>query len=210
MPVIVSRPVAAACEVATLAGMQTYNKAEIMFGGVAIGTAYNLDLAEPVPIEVARPEPPPPFTVKAECRLTDADRFFADVRRLMPTAPSGVVTLSLPWGILGTIRLAAYVDGVTHAQKAGERAATSLQGRVDEREMRRVIANAVRQAITNRASRDSVLLGVRTKDGAPVLAMANQIIGRWNDSRPRYRGERKQRKAMRRLLRAAGITRPTE
>ena len=71
-----------------------------MFGGVTIGTAYNLDLAEPVPIEVARPEPPPPFTVTAECRLTDADRFFADVRRLMPTAPSGVVTLSLPWGIL--------------------------------------------------------------------------------------------------------------
>ena len=78
----------------------------------------------------------------------------------------------------------------------------------DDRALRREIANAVRRAIVNRASRESVLLGVRTKDGARVLAMANQIIGRWNDSRPRYRGERKQRKAMRRLLRAAGITRP--
>ncbi len=191
-----------------MAGMQTYNKAEIMFGGVTIGTAYNIDLAEPVPIEVARPETEPFFTVTAECRLTDADRFFADVRRLIPAQPSGTVTLSMRWGILGTIRLSAYVDGVTHAQKAGERAATSLQGRVDDREMRRVLANAVRRAITNRASRDSVLLGVRAKDGARVLDMANQIFGRWNDSRPRYRGERKQRKAMRRLLRAAGITRP--
>jgi hypothetical protein len=178
-----------------------------MFGGVAIGTAYNLDLAEPVPIEVARPEPPPPFTVTAECRLTDADRFFADVRRLMPTAPSGVVTLSLPWGILGTIKMTAYVDGVTHAQKAGERATTSLLGQVDEREMRRTIANAVRIAILD--WRERVRVATRALMENVQRPMAAAYIGAGAMCRSAYRGERKQRKAMRRLLRAAGITRPT-
>jgi hypothetical protein len=186
--------------------MQTYDKAEVMFGGVAIGTAYNLNLAEPVPIEVARPEPPPPFTVTAECRLTDADRFFADVRRLMPTAPSGVVTLSLPWGILGTIKMTAYVDGVTHAQKAGERATTSLLGQVDEREMRRTIANAVRIAILD--WRERVRVATRALMENVQRPMAAAYIGAGAMCRSAYRGERKQRKAMRRLLRAAGITRP--
>ena len=188
--------------------MQTYDKAEVMFGGVAIGTAYNLDLAEPVPIEVARPEPPPPFTVTAECRLTGADRFFAHVRRLMPTQPSGVVTLSMRWGILGTIKVSAYVDGVAHAQKAGGHAETSLQGQVDEREMRRVIANTVRRAISD--WRERVRVATRALMENVQRPMAAAYIGAGAMCRSAYRGERKQRKAIRRLLRAAGITRPTE
>ena len=186
----------------------TYRNGRLMFGGIEIGTAHSLNLAEPVPIEVARPEPPPPFTVTAECCLTDADRFFADVRRLMPTAPSGVVTLSLPWGILGTIKVPAAIAGAGPAETTEDgRARMTMNGAMDEREMRRVIANAVRQAIVNEYARDHAV--VRALEArSPVFG---RMAHRMGFSRPGgcYRGERKQRKAMRRLLRAAGITRPT-
>lgn len=176
--------------------MQTYDKAFIYLGGKL--------LADPN-FEVQTASHSLSYDVPADDNLT---AFFADVRRLAPVRPEGVVTLSMPWGILGTIKVPAVVQGVTHKGGAAVPSTTTMEGTLDDRALRREIANAVRRAIVNRASRESVLLGVRTKDGARVLAMANQIIGRWNDSRPRYRGERKQRKAMRRLLRAAGITRP--
>jgi len=187
--------------------MQTYDKAEVMFGGVAIGTAYNLNLAEPVPIKVIRPEPPPPFTVTAECRLADTDRFFADVQRLMPTAPSGVVTLSLPWGILGTIKVPAAIAGAGPAETTEDgRARMTMNGTMDEREMRRVIANAVRRVIVNEYARDHAVVRALEARSPAFGRMAHRM----GFSRPGgcYRGERKQRKAMRRLLRAAGITRP--
>lgn len=183
----------------------TYRGGTLMFGGVEIGTAHSMHLSQSIPVEVAHAEPPEPFTVTAECHMADLDGFFADVRRLVPVQPSGVVTLSLPWGILGTLKLSAYVDGVTHAQKAGERATTSLQGQVDERELRREIANAVRRVIANEYARDHAV--VRALEArSPVFG---RMAHRMGFSRPGgcYRGERKQRKAMRRLLRAAGITR---
>lgn len=176
----------------------TYRGGTLMFGGVEIGAAHSMHLSQSIPVEVAHAEPPEPFTVTAECHMADLDGFFADVRRLAPVQPSGVVTLSLPWGILGTLKLSAYVDGVTHAQKAGERATTSLQGQVDERELRRTIANAVRLSIVDEFARMTVLW--RAWEANVMCSMADSVI--------RKRGERKQRKAMRRLLRAAGITRP--
>ena len=189
--------------------MQTYENAFFYVNGKLIGDPkFEVKAADRhLSFEVPADMPDPHVEMRCRCIPSLAGLFGVD--RRYPSPPAGVVTLSLPWGILGTIKVPAAITGAGPAETTEDgRARMTMNGAMDEREMRRAVVNAVRRAISDRASRDAVLLGVRAKDGAPVLAMANQIIGRWNDSRPRYRGERKQRKAMRRLLRAAGITRP--
>ena len=127
---------------------------------------------------------------------------------LPPTQPAGYV--SIPWGILGSLRL----NGVVAS--AGEVSATSarMEFAMPENEVRRAVSVAVQQAIVNAIQRDVLAFEVWSTDepavvGMPgysrvlsppsVRRMAGKIVGR------RYRGERKRRKAMRRLLRAAGI-----
>lgn len=194
-----------------MAGMQSYENAFFYVNGKLIGDPkFEVKAADRhLSFEVPADMPDPHVEMRCRCIPSLAGLFGVD--RRCPSPPAGVVTLSLPWGILGTIKVPAAIAGAGPAEATEDgRARMTMSGTMDERNLRREIANTVRRAIVNRASREAVLLGVRAKDGASVLAMASQIIGRWNDSRPRYRGERKQRKAMRRLLRAAGITRPVQ
>ena len=128
---------------------------------------------------------------------------------LPPTQPAGYV--SIPWGILGSIRLNGVVDG---AMSGGDRPCPRMEFAMPENEVRRAVSVAVQQAIVNAIQRDVLAFEVWSTDepavvGMPgysrvlsppsVRRMAGKIVGR------RYRGERKRRKAMRRLLRAAGI-----
>ena len=70
----------------------------------------------------------------------------------------------------------------------------------DDRALRRAVSVAVEHAITNRAKRDAVA----RRAYAGEVGLAAEIARALVVGSGRYRGERKRRKAMRRLLRAAG------
>lgn len=178
-----------------MAGMQTYENAFFYVNGKLIGDPKFEVRTAPCDLT---------FDVPAEDNGLTA--FVAGLRRMAPVRPEGVVTLSLPWGILGTIKVPAVVQGVTHKGGAGIPSTTTMEGALDERDPRREIANAVRRAIVGDYSDGSVALRACFKgETATICEMGHKIAA---GPGCRYRCERKRRKAMRRLLRAAGITRP--
>lgn len=189
--------------------IRTYQNATILLGGKPLVTA---DVTTEDAPRAARPafDLAKPFSFTATLGPVDVDAMAEvfGVVSLPPTQPAGYV--SIPWGILGSLRL----NGVVAS--AGEVSATSarMEFAMPENEVRRAVSVAVQQAIVNAIQRDVLAFEVWSTDepavvGMPgysrvlsppsVRRMAGKIVGR------RYRGERKRRKAMRRLLRAAGI-----
>ncbi len=147
------------------------------------------------------------ISFSAECQVPSGpvDEFIASVLRAAPAQSTGVVTVSLPWSILGTIRVDVAVTGGGAVSNGVE-----MTGDIEPKAMRRAVSMAVERAIVTRFGRDNVALGVQPKDGAETFRMANSLLGRLARDglfRGRYHCERKARKAMRRLLRAAGATR---
>lgn len=103
------------------------------------------------------------------------------------------VSVSLPWGILGTIR----IDGAVPTGAATNAAKVGLTLAMSERSFRRAVSVAVESAI-GRTSRRLQVVG-RALSEPHLRNLAYSVLVK--------RGDRKQRKAMRRLLRAAGVTR---
>lgn len=140
---------------------------------------------------------PPPWTASftATCS-TDALKVFA---ALQPVA-TPAVTMTVPWSILGNIEIRGWIDESRIAQN--EKGTIATLGMVaDEKSLRRAIANAVRRVIERRAFADLSAHDATSHKDPDVREMGQAI------ERGVYRGEKKRRRAMRRLLRAAGITR---
>lgn len=160
--------------------MTHYNDVTVRLNGEPLCTAESVTVSEAPDAD----ESLPPFRATFQC-TTDlsAVAVMFDTVRLPPSQPRGYVTI--PYGILGPIRLGGVVDA----------AACSFQ--MAENEVRRAMSMAVQRAIVNRGWRADVcskaIFGAK-----PALAeMGAHVL--------RKRSARKQRKAMRRLLRAAGI-----
>ncbi len=107
-----------------------------------------------------------------------------DAVRLPPSQPRGYVTI--PYGILGPIRLQGAVD------------ATACTFQMAENEVRRAMSMAVQNAYSPGGWCD-VTLRASAHPDPKVRELVRALNG------GRYRHYRKRRKAMRRLLRAAGI-----
>ncbi len=175
--------------------MQTYENAFFYVNGKLIGDPKFEVRTAPCDLT---------FDVPAEDNGLTA--FVAGLRRMAPVRPEGVVTLSLPWGILGTIKVPAVVQGVTHKGGAGIPSTTTMEGALDKRNLRREIANAVRRAIVRSHESVCAALLAHFRGETPLVREMGRKIT-INAGRC-YRGKRKRQNAMRRLLRAAGITRP--
>ena len=111
--------------------------------------------------------------------------------RLPPTQPADYV--SIPWGILGHIRLNGVVASADEVSATSARMEFSMA----ENEVRRAVSMAVQQAIVCRPQRNAAVSRAILGPDATLHRLGDVVL--------RKRGERKKRRAMRRLLRAAGI-----
>lgn len=184
-----------------------YSNAAVMLDGKPIAAADlgMMSFREPAAQFVA----PPNYTVSATFRGTGSLDAFLD---LAPSKPAPV-NVTMTWGILGPLTFPAWVADSTLRQTAD--GVSAEMGMVpDERALRRVVSMAVQRAIVNGERRDEIAFQVWSTDEPHVVGAdgysavmsppdvrrrAGKIVGR------RYRGERKKQRAMRRLLRAAGI-----
>lgn len=126
--------------------------------------------------------------------MMDAVAALFNVARLPPAQPRGYITI--PYGILGPIQLRGIVDPLSW-----ENVATG-GFRMAGNEFDRAVSMAVQQAILTGYAGGANDVATRAWiDGETpkVREMGRALLGR------AYRGERKRRKAMRRLLRAAGV-----
>ncbi len=192
-----------------MAGMQTYEDAFFYVNGKLIGDPkFEVKAADRhLSFEVPADMPDPHVEMRCRCIPSLAGLFGVD--RRYPSPPAGVVTLSLPWGILGTIKVPAGITGAGPAETTEDgRARMTMNGAMDEREMRRVIANAVRRAIVTMRGADGSYIPVQAMihGATPRVREMGHKIGPGRGCA--YPGKRKRQNAMRRLLRAAGITRP--
>ncbi len=117
------------------------------------------------------------------------------LRGVQTVAP--MVDMHLPAGILGHVAVRGFVAGTT---TRGDAAGTTVEMgvSVDEGALRRALSMAVQRAIVGGSARHMVI--ARCENGAdPRLASHARCV-------TRKRSERKKRRAMRRLLRSAGVT----
>ena len=167
----------------------------IFFAGQPIGQATSIKLGERSRGYAFGAESPGPRTFNFTATFGGAGAFKAlDALRPVDTP---AVKMVVPWGILGRIDVRGWVDGSTIKQDEHGTIAT-LDVVPDEHALQRALAIAVEQAIVNRSRRGKVCLRAFSDDRADVYDLARAVF--------RKRGERKERKAMRRLLRAAGVT----
>ena len=152
---------------------------------------------------------PPPATISFTTKIEGSDTsFFDDLAALLPEPAPAVMAMSMPCGILGNVSVSAHVTGSDPMRETAEGSTLTMRAEMDPRAWRRAVSMAVERAITTTNGREDVALRVRRQDGPVMARMADKILGMWAGDRGCYRGERKARKAMRRLLRAAGVTRP--
>ena len=173
--------------------MKSYDGATLMFNGEALHTGA---------VEMQEMPRHGPLTFDATATTgTDAAELFGMVRR-EAAKPYGVVSLLMPWSILGNISVDVHATGGGPLEVSPRSAATTLEGEMRERDLRRAVSMAVERAIVNPYTRDHVVCNALAARAPSFNRMAHRL----GYSRPGgcYRGERKQRKAMRRLLRAAG------
>ena len=179
--------------------IRTYQNATILLGGKPLVTA---DVTTEDAPRAARPafDLAKPFSFTATLGPVDVDAMAEvfGVVSLPPTQPAGYV--SIPWGILGSLRL----NGVVAS--AGEVSATSarMEFAMPENEVRRAVSVAVQQAIMNPHRLDYVAHEATRHESPTVCAMGRRLVAPLFPGGC-YRGERKRRRAMRRLLRAAGV-----
>lgn len=178
--------------------MNVYETGTVTIGGRPICKVQRVTVAEA--FRDLESEPRARFTSDRYDSVT----FCADdgtlnaIARTPPAHATGEVSISLPWGILETITVRGEVD-FGGADVSAERVA--MTGEIPEPEIRRAVSMAVERAIVDRKSRALVALQAWKADtNHAIQPMGLALLLR------AYRGERKQRKAMRRLLRAAGIT----
>ena len=181
----------------------TYSNATITLDGKALDLA-DLSTAERCPsIDFAQP-------LAASLAFKAAMPAAPDLGRLLRGAQSpAMVDMHLPAGILGHVVVRGFVAGTT---TRGDAAGTTVEMGVDVRDnaIRRALSMAVQRAIVSAYERDRVALRALEHDDPKVRGMARSLAGDAETYRRPgglYRhGDRKWRRAMRRLLRAAGVT----
>jgi hypothetical protein len=132
------------------------------------------------------------YSFTARCEGTGSIDVFAAIRPV----ESPVVDMTVPWGILGSIRIRGWVDDSTFSQN--EKGTIATLGMVaDKQALSRAVSMAAQGAI--RRTRRRIETIERALAKPELRSFARSVLTK--------RGERKQRRAMRRLLRAAGITR---
>ena len=170
--------------------IHTYSAATITLNGKAFdladlstaGRRPSIDFAQPstsLAFEAVMPAPP------------DLGRLLRGVQTVAP-----LVDMHLPAGILGHVEVRGFVADTT---ARGDAAGTTVEMGVDVRDnaIRRALSMAVQRAIVGGSARHMVI--ARCENGAdPRLASHARCV-------TRKRSERKKRRAMRRLLRAAGV-----
>mgnify|MGYP003554145654 FL=1 len=170
--------------------MTTTSNATITLNGKAFdladlstaGRRPSIDFAQPstsLAFEAVMPAPP------------DLGRLLRGVQTVAP-----MVDIHLPVGVLGHVAVRGFVaDTTTRGDAAGTTVEMGVS--VDEGALRRALSLAVQRAVMGGSARHMVI--ARCENGAdPRLAShARGIL--------RRHGDRKKRRAMRRLLRAAGV-----
>ena len=169
----------------------TYSAATITIDGRAFDLADlskaerrpSIDFAQPgasLAFEAVMPAPP------------DLGRLLRGVQTVAP-----MVDMHLPAGILGHVAVRGFVaDTTTRGDAAGTTVEMGVS--VDEGALRRAMSVAVQRAIVGGSAHHMVI--ARCENGAePRLASHARCV-------TRKRSERKKRRAMRRLLRSAGVT----
>ena len=168
----------------------TYSNATITINGRAFDLA-DLSKAERRPsIDFARPS----TSLAFEATMPAPPNLGRLLRGVQTVAP--MVDMHLPAGVLGHVEVPGFVADTT---TRGDAAGTTLEMgvSVDENALRRALAVAVQRAIVGGSARHMVI--ARCENGAdPRLASHARCV-------TRKRSERKKRRAMRRLLRAAGV-----
>lgn len=169
--------------------IQTYHGATFTLNGEAFPSG-------PLTLRSAPREPLPPLTFTTTVDCDAAALGFFGVTRIIPAQPSGVVTMAMPYGILGTICVEARVTGADPMRETAEGSALTMQAEMDPRLWRRAVSMAVEKTIQRTTRR---LQTVARAIVVPALRdLGYSVLTKGT--------ERKQRKAMRRLLRAAGVT----
>lgn len=178
-----------------------YPNTTILLGGKPLVTADVTMRDTPFEPPTVEPDVGRSFSGVGTFDLPGADALakLFDVWRLSPTPPAGYV--SIPWGILGSIRLNGVVDG---AMSGGDRPCPRMEFAMPENEVRRAVSVAVQQAIMNPHRLDYVAHEATRHESPTVCAMGRRLVAPLFPGGC-YRGERKRRRAMRRLLRAAGV-----
>lgn len=172
-------------------GIYKYDHATIMIGGkpfegVSASFKENTAHVPPVVWDI-------PFGATSRAHAVD---FFESVKAIAP-AP---IDVTFGLGILGPIRFPAWADDMRLRQdKEGTTASVELTP--DGPSFRRAVSIAVQRAICERAKRVGVITRAAILGSDELAKQARDVL--------RRKGERKQRRAMRRLLRAAGVTRAT-
>ena len=169
----------------------TYSNATITLNGKAFDIA-DLSTAERRPsIDFAQPLA---ASLAFEAVMPAPPNLGRLLRGVQTVAP--LVDMHLPAGILGHVAVRGFVaDTTTRGDAAGTTVEMGVS--VDEDALRRALSSAVQRAIVGGSARHMVI--ARCENGAdPRLASHARCV-------TRKRSERKKRRAMRRLLRAAGV-----
>lgn len=170
--------------------MTHYNDVTVRFNGEPLCTAESVTVSDAP--DAQEPLPPSHATFRCTADLSAIGAMF-DTVRLPPSQPRGYVTI--PYGILGPLRLEGSVDLPSwQVTETGAKGAF----RMAENEMRRAVSMAVQNAYTPGGWCD-VTLRANAHPDPKVRELVRALNG------GRYRHYRKRQKAMRRLLRAAGI-----
>jgi hypothetical protein len=168
----------------------TYSAATIMLNGKAFDLA-DLSMAERRPsIDFAQPG----ASLAFEAVMPAPPNLGRLLRGVQTVAP--LVDMHLPAGILGHVAVRGFVAGTT---TRGDAAGTTVEMGVDVRDnaIRRALSSAVQRTIVERPTRVGVIARCALGGDRRLAAHAFCVL--------RKRGERKKRRAMRRLLRAAGV-----
>lgn len=169
-----------------------YDHATLMIGGKPL-TGTNA-----IFIENEAPSPPvvsKDWSVSATFTTSAVD-FFESVKAIAP-APIDVV---FGLGILGPIRFPAWADDLRLRGDSNGTTAT-VELTPDGPSFRRAVSIAVQRAICERAKRVGVITRAAILGSDELAKQARDVL--------RRKGERKQRRAMRRTIRAANVLRAT-
>ena len=177
----------------------------ITFGGHGfdkpLGTVTGMRITEHAP---AAPTPTFAFTAKIGGNGTSV---FEDLSALFPEPAPAVMSMSmsLPCGILGTVEVKARVTGSDPMRETAEGSTLTMRAEMEPRLWRRAVSMAVEKAIADPVTRNGVAYRAMSASDDAVRRLACDRVRRFGFFSGG--GERKARKAMRRLLRAAGVTR---
>lgn len=178
--------------------IDTYEGATLMLDGKPLATAARA--------EIGTPERTIAWTQPIACDALDAIGKMFGVERHEPVRPSGTATFHIG-GILRVV-LPIAVTGADPAREDERGTTVTMHAEADPKAWRRAVSMAVEQAIRTGyvGGRDGYNVACRAmvQGTTPTVRAMGYKVAHGRGCA--YRGERKRRKAMRRLLRAAGVT----